>query len=112
MLEILQLCLTCKFQDLKPLSPLHCGVIIKLGGPGVCETEQAFSDDFVRHMFSSWIAMMVSGGQNPVLWLVDFLEGESVCVSVCLSVRILVSSCVAASLYAEMQKLGRPIFLP
>jgi hypothetical protein len=61
-------------------------------------------------MFSSWIAMMVLGGQNPVLWLVDFWlvdfsEGESVCLSVCLSFRRLVSSCVA-SLHAEMQKLG------
>jgi len=45
--------------------------------------------------------MMVSGGQNLVLWLVDFSEGESVC----LSLRSLVSSCVA-SVYAEMQKLG------
>ncbi len=49
--------------------------------------------------------MMVSGGQNLVLWLVDFSEGESVCLSVCLSLRSLVSSCVA-SVYAEMQKLG------
>jgi len=78
--------------------------IIKLGGPGFAKPEQASSDDFVRHMFSSWIAMMVSGGQNPILWLVDFSEGVSVCLSVCLSLRSFVSSCVA-SLYAEIQKL-------
>jgi hypothetical protein len=59
--------------------------IIKLGGPGGFAKANRhlvmiLSDTY---MFSSWIAMMVWGGQNPVLWLVDFLEGESVGVSVC-----------------------------
>ncbi len=90
MFECLKYCScvsSASFKILKPLSPFALWGIIKLGGPGFAKPDRhlvmILSDTY---MFSSWIAMMVSGGQNPVLWLVDFLEGESVCVSVCVSV--------------------------